>query len=528
MIDLKEMASHCSSRMTPRKKLLHKSISYESACGAESNMLLQLSYPSQRIDFFLQLFQKQDEIKEIVARHMGLRSDQACQLGDFSEWRHGTFNVCIPVYIRNWNRRPRNRVMIRFPLPYKLGESSNPGNTDEKVRSEVATYIWMQQNCPEIPTPYLWGFGIGKNLHFTACENAPWYLRCLSAIQNTLRLLFRQPTRSPYIRRKGPDCPFPVGYLLMDFVEEEEGRMLSTTWDTLSSDSTRKANFFRDLSQIWLSLTRRPLPHIGSWMIDDQGVVSLANRPLSIIIPEAENDSCPPVMNRSCIYSTVEPYVLDLLEYHDNRIRYQPNSVISKDDAVDQMEALTLMRACFPDFVNRHSRSGPFYLTLTDLHQSNIFVDDDWHIKFIIDLEWACSRPIEMLRPPLWLTGQAIDCLVEEKLTDLKLALDEFFLILEEEEKRSWPPCSFSVANCFRENWATGRIWYFRALDSLTGLYGVFLNHIEPIFASDITKTAARYWHPDAENIVRRRVEDKLEYDRRLRQAFEQDSKSEG
>lgn len=304
--------------------------------------------------------------------------------------------------------------------------------------------------------------------------------------------------------------------------------MLSTTWDTLSSDSTRKANFFRDLSQIWLSLTRRPLPHIGSWMIDDQGVVSLANRPLSIIIPEAENDSCPPVMNRSCIYSTVEPYVLDLLEYHDNRIRYQPNSVISKDDAVDQMEALTLMRACFPDFVNRHSRSGPFYLTLTDLHQSNIFVDDDWHIKFIIDLEWACSRPIEMLRPPLWLTGQAIDCLVEEKLTDLKLALDEFFLILEEEEKRSWPPCSFSVANCFRENWATGRIWYFRALDSLTGLYGVFLNHIEPIFASDITKTAARYWHPDAENIVRRRVEDKLEYDRRLRQAFEQDSKSEG
>ncbi|KIW37737.1 uncharacterized protein PV06_09733 [Exophiala oligosperma] len=314
----------------------------------------------------------------------------------------------------------------------------------------------------------------------------------------------------------------------MDFIEEEEGRMLSTTWDTLSSDSKRKANFFRDLSQILLSLARRPLPHIGSLTIDNEGVVSLANRPLSIIIPEAENDSCPPVVKRSYIYSTVESYVLDLFQYHDNRIRYQPNSVISKDDAVDQMEALTLMRACLPDFVNRYSRSGPFYLTLTDLHQSNIFVDDDWHIKSIIDLEWACSRPIEMLRPPLWLTGQAIDCLVDEKLTDLKLALDEFFFILEEEEKRSMRPCSFSVANHFRENWATGRIWYFRALDSLTGLYGVFLNHIEPMFASDITKTAARYWHPDAENILRRRVEDKLEYDLRLRQAFEEDLKSEG
>lgn len=33
--------------------------------------------------------------------------------------------------------------------------------------------------------------------------------------------------------------------------------------------------------------------------------------------------------------------------------------------------------------------------TLTDLHQSNIFVDNDWHITAIVDLEWACSRPIK-------------------------------------------------------------------------------------------------------------------------------------
>ncbi|KAK5191384.1 hypothetical protein LTR96_009889 [Exophiala xenobiotica] len=317
-----------------------------------------------------------------------------------------------------------------------------------------------------------------------------------------------------------------VGYLLLDFIEEEEGRMLSTTWDTLSDDPKRRTNFFRDLSQILLSLARKPMPHIGSLTVDDKGVVSLANRPLSIIIPEAENDSCPPVVNRSYTYSTVESYALDLLKYHDNRIRYQPNSVISRNDALDQMEALTLMRACLPDFINPCSRSGPFYLTLTDLHQSNIFVDDDWHIKSIIDLEWACFRPVEMFRPPLWLTGQAIDRLFAEKLTDLKLVLDEFFSVLDEEEKRSLRPGSISVANIFRENWATGRIWYFRALDSLTGLYGVFFNHIEPIFRSDIDKTAARYWHPDAENVIRKRVQDKSEYDLQLRQAFEEDMKS--
>jgi hypothetical protein len=157
-----------SSRITRKKDLLRKSISYESACEAESNILLQLSYPSKRLDFFFQLFEKQEEIKQVVACHLGLKRNQSCRLGDFSEWRHGTFNVCIPVYICNWNRRPKNRVLIRFPLPYKLGESSYPGNMDEKVRSEAATYVWMQQNCPEIPIPHLWGFGIGNNLHVRA------------------------------------------------------------------------------------------------------------------------------------------------------------------------------------------------------------------------------------------------------------------------------------------------------------------------------------------------------------------------
>jgi hypothetical protein len=256
--------------------------------------------------------------------------------------------------------------------------------------------------------------------------------------------------------------------------------------------------------------------------IDDEGVVSLANRPLSIVVPQSENDSCPPVVDRSYTYSTTEPYVLDLFNYHDNRIRYQPNSVLSMKDALDQIEALTLMRASLPSFVNRHSRCGPFYLNLTDLHQSNIFVDENWHIKFIIDLEWTCSRPVEMLSPPLWLTGQPIDGLLGEKSADLKLAVDEFISILEEEEKQCLFLCSISVANTFRENWSTGRIWYFRALDSLTGLYAVFLNHIEPIFESDIQNIAARYWHPDAEKIIRGRVADKIEYDLQLRQAFEE------
>lgn len=76
------------------------------------------------------------------------------------EWICGNFNVCIPVYIDGWLRHPeKKRVLIRFPLPYKLGEDRYPGNVEEKLRCEVATFIWIQENCPEIPVPRLWGFG---------------------------------------------------------------------------------------------------------------------------------------------------------------------------------------------------------------------------------------------------------------------------------------------------------------------------------------------------------------------------------
>jgi hypothetical protein len=38
-------------------------------------------------------------------------------------------------------------------------------------------------------------------------------------------------------------------------------------------------------------------------------------------------------------------------------------------------------------YVKRERRNGPFYLQLTDLHASNIFVDENWNIAYLIDLE---------------------------------------------------------------------------------------------------------------------------------------------
>ena len=72
---------------------------------------------------------------------------------------YGYYNICIPVYVDGCVGFPGKRVLVRIPLPYKLGEAESPGNVEEKLRCEAATFIWIQEQCPEVPIPHLWGFG---------------------------------------------------------------------------------------------------------------------------------------------------------------------------------------------------------------------------------------------------------------------------------------------------------------------------------------------------------------------------------
>lgn len=141
------------------RSLLRGTTTLEAALDEEENMLFNLAYPEKRIDFFVSLIAQRKDIEDTVSYHLGLASPEICRLGEVKEWIHGSFNVCIPVYVDHWKKNPGRRVLIRFPLPYKIGESTFPGNADEKLRCEAATYVWMQDHCPDVPIPFLWGFG---------------------------------------------------------------------------------------------------------------------------------------------------------------------------------------------------------------------------------------------------------------------------------------------------------------------------------------------------------------------------------
>lgn len=63
------------------------------------------------------------------------------------------------------------------------------------------------------------------------------------------------------------------------------------------------------------------------------------------------------------------------------------------------MSYILLLQSILPSVVDLQYL-GPFILQFTDLHASNIFVGADWNITGIIDLDFICSLPHDMLCMP--------------------------------------------------------------------------------------------------------------------------------
>ncbi|KIW82399.1 hypothetical protein Z517_05426 [Fonsecaea pedrosoi CBS 271.37] len=367
------------------------------------------------------------EIEAIVSFHLG-SSD--FQLGDEEMWISGSYNVCVPMYFSPASKK--DDVYTRIPLPYKVGERNSPGNVEEKLRCEVASYIWIQQNCPDIPIPALYGFGVPDGQTFTAPENVPRFTRLLSYVKRTLFSWLGTASPSRYIRRRRLDI-LKTGYIIIGRVIE--GEMLSISWDSFRHDAVRRSNLFHDVARITLSLNKARLPRIGSLSFNDSGHLALTNRPLTLRLQTLENEGIPTPLDRNSTYTAVEPYVLDLLACHDHRIHHQPNSIHHHDDGEQQLAAPTMMRAITHHFLDPTYRHGPFVFTLTYLHQSNIFVDKDWHITSLIDLEWACSLPIEFQSLPYWLSGRAVDELTGEHMDTFRRLATEYLDAFEQEER---------------------------------------------------------------------------------------------
>lgn len=364
---------------------------------------------------------------------------------------------------------------------------------------------------------------------FTALENERFSNRLRWYFRSLVSFLSRGDTLAPYFGHARQSLP-EVGYLVIEHVAE--GKMLSESWKQHHGDQDRMSNLCRDLSRIMLSLAKVPLPRIGSWTMDDQGVISLTNRPLTFQLHELENRNIPTGIPRDLTYTSVDTYLSDLLASHDERMRHQPNSIHHEQDGRDQLAALTMMRALLPTFTDRRLRHGPFVMTLTDLHPSNIFVDDGWRVTRLIDLEWACARPAEMLSPPHWLSSASagrsalgIDELIGEEGARYAAAHGDFVRAFESEERARHG--SDERTRVLRACWDRGSFWYMQALDAPSALLAIFMFHIQPLFSKlanedldEFGRLVMPYWCRDAPAFVAAKVRQQDEYSSRLRDLF--------
>jgi hypothetical protein len=263
------------------------------------------------------------------------------------------------------------------------------------------------------------------------------------------------------------------------------------------------------MSRLILSLARIPQRRIGSFQFHNNGTITLTNRPLPCSVIILENDGAPRTIQRNETYTCTEPFVADMLTLHENSFLSNRNAVYDTKDCRGQMAAGALLRMLSHHYVKRERRNGPFYLQLTDFHASNLFVDGHWNITCLLDLEWVCALPAEMLTVPYWLTGHGIDEIVDDNLREFDEVRQEFMKIFEEEEvNMASKPV---LASIMHEGWESDGVWFWRCLTSTNGMISLVEDHICPRFSrlsSKAEEILSQYWCQGSAEVVKRKVTD--------------------
>ena len=341
------------------------------------------------------------------------------------------------------------------------------------------------------------------------------------SIRRRLRSWLGYPVPSNYVQHPTGTSNALGGYLLLEYIDERDGQMLSTTWEAGRANPKLRQNLYRGISRIQLSLAQQIFPKIGSLTIDGEGFARLENRPLTMDIQMSENEGIPVPIPRSRTYSTVDSYVNDVLRCHDNRLSYQPNAAQSASDCAAQMSALALMRTVRPAFFEADDSRGPFSPCLTDFHQSNLIVDSEWNLKALLDLEWTAVLPSAFIQPPIWLTDELGDMITTETYNTQR---EEFMESLKLEEVSLQP--SRLISSAMNRNWESGTFWYILALQNPTALLDFFYHRLQPLFCKEhqgdpeLYYKTYPYWTRNATDFITLKVKHRMEFEAELQRAF--------
>ncbi|KAF2211225.1 hypothetical protein CERZMDRAFT_85420 [Cercospora zeae-maydis SCOH1-5] len=475
-------------------------LTLEDARTEERDVLRQLRRCEEKSQMFTRLWAHRSQIQAAVAGHLGLRSSSQCVVQSPAVWNRGHFNICVHVQVTD-NCGDLSRKIFRCPMPHKVGQPTSDA-IDEKIRSEAASYAWVEQECPDIPVPHLIGFGLSNGEKAKRSHMIP----CLSQ----------------YVPQTSGTTELRMGYMLMDFMHT--GSMLSNTWSEGKHDEEKKAHLYRGLSQIMLSLARQPQRRIGSLRFNDDGSISLASRPLLCAHSILESEGAPRMEG---LYSTSGQFLQALQDFRASAFASQANAVHDEEDCRLQMSHMVLLRSIIPQLINL-PYDGPFALQFTDLHASNIFVDADWNITGIIDLEFICSLPPDMLAVPYWLAVEYIDDASEHR-EEFTAMYNSFVQSFSATEKRQNKHHATPLGDAMHEALRTGAYWVYRCFTSIDAMPSIIEDQICPLFGFTSTtaeeeafaRSLSHFWCPESETFVQRKLAERAQYNLELQRHYE-------
>jgi Phosphotransferase enzyme family len=282
--------------------------------------------------FFEKRFFKRTKIYELLALATAARGGfYACTFGERDK---GLFNVVLTICFEDG---------IEWVAKMPFATTNNKDN--EYLKSEYATLLFLQDLDDSVPTPHPHGY----------CFNR------------------KNPAKTPYI-----------------FMEKVSGMALA---DAISAGQMNRDAVHRMLSQLAgfrKILGRHSFTQIGS---------------LTLFIDETE---CSYYVNRQYIWWSLcedrvryhcdfGPYQSSLHYYsmllHNSWNEWMAHKYTEElGPLIDRLRLQTYLASIIPSYTKP---TEEFYLTHTDMHAGNIFVDTQGNITGIIDWEFASTLPLQ-------------------------------------------------------------------------------------------------------------------------------------
>lgn len=138
----------------------------ETAAELEDNIVHRSKVEDAAQQFKLEIWHQKQLIAASIRHHLRLRPYDTCTVLPLETWIQGSFNICVLVLVKAGDTI--EKLIFRCPIPFIARQY--PGTIDEKVSCEVATYIWMQEHCPDIRIPDLYAFGFTDGNYVRFCS----------------------------------------------------------------------------------------------------------------------------------------------------------------------------------------------------------------------------------------------------------------------------------------------------------------------------------------------------------------------